>query len=191
MPVVLNRFNDRSNGFVSTFPFRQGMAAVSIKGNRLSGRYTSWLWAVAPHELVHAVHAEGSTGFGVGALIRLFAPDMTRSLNLMMPTGILEGAAVYHESRVQPGAGRLHFSLFQMQFRAAMLSDRPWSLAQMLEVPAYSRPADRFYIGGANFFNYLAAQDSARFYRRALAFHYRFPLLGHGIELWYGAGARP
>ncbi len=191
MPVVLNRFNDRSNGFVSVFPFKQEIEGVSIKGNRLSGRYTSWMWAVAPHELVHAVHAEGSTGFGVGELIRWFAPDMTRSLNLTMPSGILEGAAVYHESRVQTGAGRLHFSLFQMQFRAAMLSDRPWSLAQMLEVPAYSRPADRFYIGGSNFFNYLAAQDSARFYRRALAFHYRFPFLGHGIELWYGAGARP
>ena len=191
MPVVLNRFNDRSNGFVSSYPFKQEIEGVSIKGNRLSGRFPSWMWAVAPHELTHAAQAQAGAGFGVGSVIRWVAPDLTRDLNLMMPAGIIEGAAVYHESRVQPGAGRLNFSLFQMQFRAAMLSDKPWSLAQVLEVPAYSRPADRFYIGGANFFTYLAAQDSARFFRRALDFHYRFPFLGHGVELWYGTGARP
>lgn len=191
MPVVLNQFNDRSNGFVSSYPFKQEIEGVSIKGNRLSGRFTSWMWAVAPHELVHAVQADAGSGFGVGAVIRPFAPDLIRSLNLVMPSGIIEGAAVYHESRVQPGAGRLNFSLFQMQFRAAMLSDRPWSLAQVLEVPAYSRPSDRYYIGGSNFFKYLAVQDSGRFFRRALAFHYRFPFLGHGVELWYGTGARP
>ncbi len=191
MPVVLNRFNDRSNGFVSVYPFKQEIEGVSIKGNRLSGRFSSWMWAVAPHELTHAAHAQAGTGFGVGEVLRWIAPDLMRDLNLRMPSGIIEGAAVYHESRVQPGAGRLNFSLFQMQFRAAMLSDRPWSLAQVLEIPAYSRPADRFYIGGSNFFNYLAAQDSARFFRRALAFHYRFPFLGHGVELWYGTGVRP
>ncbi len=191
MPVVLNRFNDRSNGFVAPFPFRQEIETVAIKGNLLSARFSSWLWAVGPHELVHAAQADGGRGFGVGAVTRLFAPDLARSFNFMIPAGMSEGAAVYHESRVQPGAGRLHFSLFQMQFRAAMLSERPWSLAQMLEVPAYSRPANRFYIGGSNFFRYLAEQDSARFFRRAMAFHYRFPFLGHGVELWHGAGARP
>ena len=191
MPVVLNRYNDQSNGFVSSYPFKQEIETVSIKGNRLSGRFSSWMWAVAPHELTHAVQANGGSGFGMGGVLRWVAPDLMRDFNLVMPAGIIEGAAVYHESRVQPGAGRLNFSLFQMQFRAAMLSDDPWSLAQLLEVPAYTRPADRFYIGGSNFFNYLAAQDSARFFRRILGLHYRFPFLGHGVELWYGTGTRP
>ncbi len=191
MPVVINQFNDRSNGFVTAFPFRQEIEGVGIKGSRLSASYSSWMWAVAPHELVHATQAQAGRGFGVGEVVRWFAPDLTRSLNLTLPLGITEGAAVYHESRVQEGAGRLNFSLFQMQFRAAMLAKHPWSLAQMLEVPAFSRPANRFYIGGSNLFQYLADQDAGRFFRRAMAFHYRFPFLGHGIELWYGTGRSP
>ena len=191
MPVVINQFNDRSNGFVSPFPFRQEIEGIGIKGSRLSARYSSWMWAVAPHELVHATQAQAGTGFGVGEVVRWFSPDLTRSLNLTIPLGMTEGAAVYHESRVQEGAGRLNFSLFQMQFRAAMLSKRPWSLAQMLEAPAFSRPANRFYIGGSNFFKHLADQDGGRFFQRAMAFHYRFPFLGHGFELWYGAKQSP
>ena len=191
MPVVINQFNDRSNGFVSAFPFRQEIEDIGIKGSRLSASYSSWMWAVAPHELVHAVQAQSGTGFGVGEVMRWFAPDLARSFNLTIPLGMTEGAAVYHESRVQEGAGRLNFSLFQMQFRAAMLSERPWSLAQMLEAPAFSRPANRFYIGGSNFFRHLADQDAGRFFQRAMAFHYRFPFLGHGVELWYGARRSP
>ncbi len=124
MPIVINQFNDQSNGFVTPFPFKQEIESIGIKGSRLSARYSSWMWAVAPHELVHAVHAQVGTGFGLGAVMRWFAPDVTRSFNLWMPVGITEGAAVYHESRVQEGAGRLQFSLFQMQFRAAMMARR-------------------------------------------------------------------
>ncbi|MFQ5571890.1 MAG: hypothetical protein ACE5G0_19600, partial [Rhodothermales bacterium] len=82
-------------------------------------------------------------------------------------------------------------SLFQMQFRAAMLARHPWTLAQMLEPPAYSRPANRFYIGGSNFFTYLMENDGGRFFHRSTALHYRFPFLGYGVELWYGTGKTP
>ena len=191
MPVVLNRFNDRSNGYVTAFPFKQEIEGVSIKGNRISARFPSWMWAVTPHELVHASQGESGHGIGVGSLVRWFAPDLARSINLWMPRGMTEGAAVYHESRIHDGAGRLNDARFQMQFRAAMLSDDPWSLAQMLEEPTYDRPANRFYIGGSNFFQYLAAEDNAQFFRRALRLHYRFPFLGHGVELWDATGRTP
>ena len=58
MPVVLNAFNDRSNGFVRALPFKQEIERTGIKGNRLGTRTSSWLAAVAPHELTHAAHAE-------------------------------------------------------------------------------------------------------------------------------------
>ncbi|HMB92685.1 MAG TPA: hypothetical protein VKP65_17675, partial [Rhodothermales bacterium] len=191
MPVVLNRFNDRSNGYVTAFPFKQEIEGISIKGNRISARFPSWMWAVAPHELVHASQGESGRGIGVGSLVRWFAPDLARSINLWMPRGMTEGVAVYHESRIHEGAGRLNDARFQMQFRAAMLSGDPWSLAQMLEEPTYDRPSNRFYIGGSNFFQYLAAEDDAQFFRRALRLHYRFPFLGHGVELWDATGQTP
>ena len=136
------------------------------------------------------MHADAGTGLGLGAVLRRFAPDVARSFNLLYPRGLTEGVAVYHESRVQPGAGRLNFSLFQMQYRAAMASDRPWSLAQLLEAPVYDVPGNRFYIGGANLFAALAERDGGAFFRRMLDLHYRIPILGAGVELW-GATATP
>ncbi len=191
MPVVLNAYNDRSNGLVTTLPFRQEIETAGIQGSRLSARYTSWMQAVAPHELVHAAQADAGGEFGVGTVLRWVSPDLARSLNLGLPPGLSEGAAVYYESSLEEGAGRLNFAQFQMKIRAAMASGRPWTLAQMLEAPAYTYPADRHYSGGANLFAHLAASDDGAFFRKVRALHYRFPFLGTGLELWHGTGTSP
>ena len=191
MPVVLNRFNDRSNGYVTPLPFRQEIEGVAIKGDILSPRFSSWLMAVGPHELTHAAHAARQTGFGFGGLLGLFSPDLSRTVNLLAPPGITEGAAVYQEGRIEPGAGRLRFSRFTMKFRAAMLSERPWSLAQMLEAPAYTRPYDRFYIGGAHLFQDLAERDGEQFFHRSTSLYGKWPFFGYGIPLRYGTGQAP
>lgn len=190
MPVVLNNFTDRANGYVSPLPFRQEIESAHLRGKTLSPRFGSWLETVAPHELVHAAHAESGSGFGVGWLLRRLGPDLARSLNLSGPRGINEGAAVWLESRVRPNAGRLNYSLFNMEFRAAMLSDDPWSLVQMLEAPRYTRPFDRYYHGGAHLFEYLLASGREDFFSRARNLYYRFPLWGYGPALWYGARMR-
>ena len=209
MPVILNHFTDRANGFVSPLPFRQEIESVNLRGKTLSPRFHSWFETVAPHELMHAVHAESGDGFGVGWILRRLGRDLARSLNLSGPRGINEGAAVWFESRLRPSAGRLNYSLFEMEFRAAMLSDDPWSLAQMLEAPAYTRPYDRYYHGGAHLFEYMVeaggnrvagrngdghpdiSADELAFFHRSRNFYYRFPLLGYGPALWYGARMRP
>ena len=120
MPVVLNNFNDQSNGLVSTLPFRQEIETAAILGHSLSARYKSWLQAVMPHELVHAAQAQSDAGFGVGWLLRFLSPDLARSLNLGLPPGLNEGIAVLHESTVQEGAGRLNFRSSRCSF------GRPW-----------------------------------------------------------------
>lgn len=190
MPVVLNAFNDRSNGFVRAFPFKQEIERTGIKGSVLGTRFSSWLHAVASHELTHAAQAEVVAGPGLGWLVRPFAPDWNRALNLFAPPGLTEGAAVYRESRLEPGAGRLHAPLFTMKFWAVMAED-PWSLAQMMERPRYTRPYDRFYIGGAHFFETLAQDGGARSFRQATRFFNRMPLLGYGAALWRGTGTAP
>ncbi len=193
MPVVLNAFNDRSNGFVRAFPFKQEIERTGIKGNILGTRSPSWLHAVAPHELTHAAHAEVVAAPGLGWAIRPFAADWSRALNLLAPPGITEGVAVYRESRLEPGAGRLHAPLFQMRFWAAMAED-PWSLAQLMDQPRYTRPYDRHYIGGAHFFEAMAEggeAEGARFFRRSTRFFSRMPLLGYGPALWWGTGKAP
>ena len=192
VPVVINRFGDRGNGFLTPMPFRQEIETARLLSNELSPRFPSWFETVAPHELVHAAHAESGHGFGFGWILRLFGDDLARSLNLSGPRGVNEGLAVWYESRRYPDAGRLHHSLFEMQLRAAMLSDSPWSLAQMLEPPSYTRPFDRYYIGGAHLFEYMEQRDGdLSFFRRARSFYYRFPLLGYGLPLWYGTRMAP
>jgi len=189
MPVVINDFNDRSNGFLNPLPFRQEIEASSIKSAPLVARAPSWPAIVAPHEAVHAAHADVDGTVGVGSLIRPFAPDVARSLNLLAPRGLTEGVAVYRESRIHPRMGRLNAPLFRMKMRAAMLSDDPWSLTQMLEPPAHTQPFNRFYIGGGHAFEYLAERGDSTdtsFFDTAVTWHNRLPVFGHGV--WLGLG---
>ena len=194
MPVIVNGYNDRSNGFVSPFPFRQEIEAPSIKSNALTVPFPSWPAAVAPHELVHAAHANVDAGIGVGGAIRWLGPDWSRVINLVAPSGLIEGAAVYRESQLYPRAGRLNAPLATMTFRAAMLSEDPWSMTQMLEAPTYTRPFDRHYVGGGQAFAFLTergASSEPAFFHRAIRLHHRAPFLGFGIGLWHGTGAPP
>jgi hypothetical protein len=194
MPIVVDGFSDRSNGFVTPFPFKQEIEAPSIREDPLVARSSSWPALVGPHELVHAMHAEIDAGFGYGSVLRVFAPDAARASNLTAPRGLVEGIAVYRESRFEKGVGRLNAPLFTMKMRAAMLSDDPWSLTQMLEPPRYTQPFNRFYIGGAHAFQTWAERGdttSTAFFREAAALHNRFPFLGFGVGLWTGLGEWP
>ncbi|MFT5513956.1 MAG: hypothetical protein ACI80V_000057 [Rhodothermales bacterium] len=192
LSVVLNRYGDRGNGFVATVPFKSEIEGIELFGRGLSNRHSNWLMAVGPHELVHAAQGDYSAGFGVHSLLRPFAPDIARALNLWVPPGIAEGAAVSLESSLEKRAGRLNHPWFTMQYRAAVGAGKPWSLAQMLERPWYTRPTDRFYKGGAALMEALTDSDGhIPALRRATAFHNRFPLLGYGVSFWYGTGEFP
>ena len=188
MPVVLNAYNDRSNGYVHTLPFRQEIELPHIRGDLLSAHHTSWMQAVVPHELVHAVQAQAGGRFGIGTMVDWVAPDLARSINLALPAGLNEGAAVYYESQVQAHAGRLNDARFQMKMKAALEAPRPWSMAQLFEAPAYTWPRSRHYIGGANFFAWQAARDSGNFYTRMRRRLWRFPLRLTGFELQVATG---
>lgn len=193
-PVVINAYNDRGNGIVSPLPFRQEIEAVSSKTDPLVARSSTWPAQVAPHELVHSAQGEVQAGVGVGGLVRLFAPDAARSLNLTAPRGLVEGVAVYRESQIEPGAGRLHAPLFTMKMKAAMLSDDPWSFTQLLEDPAYTQPFNRHYIAGGHTFDYLVDRgDTTRpaFFRDAVTWHNRFPFLAFGVWLGFSTGEFP
>ncbi len=183
MPVVLNNSNDQSNGYVHTHPFRQEIEVPHIKGSRLGTKFDSWVTAVASHELVHATQADAGGPRGLGKVLHWIAPDLARALNLSLPPGLNEGAAVFFESSVAEGAGRLNDARFQMQFRAAIESEHPWSLSQMLERSRYSFHANRHYIGGANFFAWQHSHDQGAFYKDMRARRYRNPLRVSGLDL--------
>lgn len=191
MPVVLNAFNDLANGRVTALVFRQEVEAVSLKGKFLDPGFYTWMEAVLPHELVHAAHAEIRPVFGFGGLLSLFSPDLSRMLNFSIPPGMTEGVAIYHESRLHPGVGRLNFSFFNMKYRAAMTSGRPWRLAQMLEASAYSQPYNRHYIGGSFVYDYLVELYGEAFFGKSVSRYNRWPFFGYAFSLWTATGEHP
>lgn len=195
MSIVLNDYNDRSNGFVRPLPFKQEIEIPSTRSSSLTARYASWFEAVAPHELTHALHAEYDSGFGVGRVISWVAPDAARALNLNAPRGWTEGVAVYRESQNMQGAGRMTLPAALMPYRAALGSDEPWTAARALHPPRYTQPFDRHYLGGGQLFRYLVehADDPEApyaFFQRTLNWYYRFPLLGYGAAIWHGTKMR-
>ncbi len=183
MPVVLNNSSDRANGYVHTHPFRQEIEVPHIKGNRIGTKSHSWIEAVATHELVHATQAQASGPWGVGKVLHWFAPDAARALNLSLPPGLNEGAAVYFESPGPHGAGRLNDARFQMQYRAAAASERPWSLSQLFESSRYGFHANRHYIGGANFFAWQYSKDQGLFFEKMRTQRFRNPVRSTGLDL--------
>jgi hypothetical protein len=185
-PLLLHGYSDRGNGFMALTPFRMEIEAAPNRSKSLSARHSSWMALVAPHELAHAVHADFNPG-GLAWLFRPLSPDGSRSVNMLAPGGIIEGLAVFHESELEPGAGRLNNAFTRMQFDAA-LAQSSWSLAQLLEDSDFTRPFDRQYVAGSHLFASLAREDDGEFFRRAARLHYWLPFMGYGLTLWHGTG---
>jgi len=188
-PIIINPFTDLTNGYVHPAPLRSEMYTAHSTAAFGAG-FGSWPEAVAPHELVHALHADRSSGIGFGELARIFSPDLSRTLNLSAPRGWTEGIAVVQESRIRPHAGRLNAPLALMHYRAALSSDDPWGLAEVMNFGPYERAGSRPYIGGGQFVEYLLEQDADAFQTATRRYH-RWPFLGFGAALWSATGTFP
>jgi len=189
--VVLNDFSDSGNGYVTPFPFKSEIEGVALRGRGLSRTHTSWTQVVVTHEMVHAAQAEFETRKSLVGLIRFFSPDFARAIGLFVPPGFTEGLAVFRESQVPAGAGRLNHSFFLMQARAGISGADGWNLSQMLEVPSYTRPFDRFYKGGALFTQFFLQTYGKAGTQRILRWQQHVPFLGFGANLRYAAKESP
>jgi hypothetical protein len=183
-PIILNGYNDQSNGFVTPFDFRSEIITSPEKGKALNPVNGGWLQNVIPHEITHALQFSHFGGFGIGSLVHIFSPDLARSLHSAPPSGIQEGLAVFHESRgVVARGGRGHYPFFTNAFNSVFESSGRWSMGQMVQPPAYTRPFNRYYIGGYEFTNWLQKNYGPKASRDAIDFHIRWPFLGYGIAL--------
>src|SRR5699024_4262984 len=116
-PVILNAYNDRSNGFVTPFHFRSEIELPPIKGKAMNPQTGNWLNTVGPHELVHALQFNNIGRYNLPWLVNFFSPDLARSFHGAIPSGVTEGLAVYHESEsIAPDGGRGNYPFFTNQF---------------------------------------------------------------------------
>ena len=185
MPLILNNYNARSNGFVTSLNFRMEVDMVPAKGKSLNPRTGGWFENVLPHEMIHAHNFEIAPEDRIVSLFKPFAPDLIRSIHGAAPSGLLEGIAVYHETKsVAEHGGRGNYPFFTNRFNAVFTSNDRWSLEQMTFVPSVARPFNRFYIGGYEFTDWLQEEHGEHAATDAIRWHFRRPLFLYGNALY-------
>src|SRR5699024_11009663 len=183
-PVVLNIYNDRSNGFVTSLHFRTEIERRPIKGESMNPQAVNSLQKVAACEVVLDMQSNHTGRYNLPWLTSFLSPDLARTFHGAIPSGISEGLAVYHETKaITDHGGRGNYPFFNNQFNAIFDSQSRWSMGQMLQNPAFSRPFNRHYIGGYAFTNWLQETYGANTSREAINFYVDFPFLGYGVAL--------
>lgn len=150
--IVLMDSADFANGFASPVPFNFSGIFLSPpdEGELLQNR--DWLELVLSHEFFHVVHLDKASGAPLhlrsvlGRLLPFFP-------NVLQPTWVIEGLAVYHESDAPRSYGRLGNSYFDGMMRAEVAR----GLRSLREVNAEGRgfPLNRDYLYGSYFFAFL------------------------------------
>ena len=191
LTAIVSGISDTGNGFVTPFPFKTELSAVPLRGRRLSRRHRSWIEVVSAHELVHAAQAEFRVQYSPVDVIGRFAPDVARGMSLAQPPGLTEGLAVYRESTLSEGAGRLNHPYFMMLARAGMEEPDGWTLSQALERPSFTKPFDRFYHGGSLFVMFMMETYGREALEALLRWHQWVPVSGSGLNLRLSQGRWP
>ncbi|MEX0773670.1 MAG: hypothetical protein WD038_10910 [Balneolales bacterium] len=192
LPVVLNGYNDLSNGFVSPFNFRIEVEIPSTKGKGMNPATGGWLEHVLPHELVHALHFSVNPAWGYSSLVNIFSQDLARSVHLISPTGMTEGIAVFHESNVRyERGGRGNYPYFTNRFNANFASGHRWGMGEMHFPPLSSRPFNRHYIGGNEFTHWLQYEYGMEIMHDNITLLARWPFFGYGYSLKRTTGKWP
>ncbi len=173
--VIVNGRTDFANGSFAPAPNRITLYVASPTENFLGARTESWLKAVFTHELTHYVHLTDPRGlFGT---ISRFVGEFAQLLNWpFMPGWMVEGITTDRETAYTEG-GRGRSVPFEMTYKAPILEDRLFSLAQAAYMSDYP-PSGRIYVAGNMLVRYLnetyGDDTFARIYRRFID----FPLLG-------------
>lgn len=196
-PVILNNYNDLSNGFVNSFNFRAEIDLAPLKGKSMNPKSGDWLETVLPHELVHAAHFNVQQPFedkklSIPNVISFFSPDIARTIHGFPPLGLHEGLAVYYETEsVTPMGGRGNYTYFNNRFNANFESSGRWNIGQTFTPSDYSQPFNRHYISGYTFVDWLHEEYGDDITKNAIRYHYHNFFLGYGFALRQKTGKWP
>lgn len=190
-PVIINGYNDLSNGYVTTFNFRMEVEAPPLNGKIMNPQTGGHLENLMAHELVHALQFSEHGGFGISRFLYIFSPDLGRSLHGFMAPGFMEGYAVYQESQLRAGqSGRGNFAPFSQRFNSNFGSNNRWNLGQMVTPSDVGTPGDRFYIGGYHFVDWLEDEYGKDAIRKSIRTFAKFPILGYAPHLYLSTGKK-
>ena len=146
---------DYVNGYATPFPTNR-IVVYAHPPTDASGlrAYDDWNALVITHELTHIFHLDRSRGiWRVGQAI--FGRNPLLFPNLYEPRWVLEGLAVYFESRLT-GYGRLESSEHSMTARAAALANQLPTLQELSPGTSRFPGGEVIYIYGSLLFDYLS-----------------------------------
>ena len=153
--LVVSDNVDYVNGYATPFPSNRIVVFAHPPTDQSGLRsYDDWNWLVITHELTHIFHLDRSRGiwrFGQA----IFGRNPLLFPNAYEPSWVLEGLAVYFESRLT-GYGRLESSEHSMTARAAALAGRVPSLQELSPGTSRFPGGNVVYIYGSLLFDYLS-----------------------------------
>jgi hypothetical protein len=153
--LVVSDNVDYVNGYATPFPSNR-IVLFAHPPTDASGlrNYADWNALVVTHELTHIFHLDRSRGFWRAAQA-IFGRNPLLFPNAYEPRWVLEGLAVYYESRLT-GTGRLESSEHSMIARAAALADRVPTLQELAPGTSRFPGGEVVYVYGSLLFDYLS-----------------------------------
>ena len=146
---------DYVNGYATPFPSNRivifAHPPVASSGFR---NYDDWSRLVITHELAHIFHLDRADGLWRAGR-RLFGRHPALFPNGYMPSWLIEGLAVYYESRIT-GAGRLEGSDHYMIARAAAEVSRVPRIGELSRETSRFPGGEAVYAYGGQIFDYIA-----------------------------------
>ena len=146
---------DYTNGYATPFPSNR-IVVFAHPPTDASGlrNYDDWNALVVTHELTHIFHLDRVRGiWRVGQSI--FGRNPVLFPNAYEPSWVVEGLAVYFESRLT-GVGRLESAEHSMIARGAALGKRVPTLQELSPVTSRFPGGEVVYIYGSLLFDYLS-----------------------------------
>ena len=153
--LVVSDNVDYVNGYATPFPSNRIVVFTHPPTDQSGLRsYDDWNSLVITHELAHIFHLDRSRGiwrFGQA----IFGRNPLLFPNAYEPSWVVEGLAVYFESRLT-GYGRLEGSEHSMIARAAALANRVPTLQELSPGTSRFPGGEVVYIYGSLLFDYLS-----------------------------------
>jgi Tol biopolymer transport system component len=160
--IVLVDDTDSANGFGSVLPRNQiNLFATAPPSFSELDDYDDWLYGLVAHEFTHILHLDTMSGLP-NIYNRIFGK--TWSPNQVMPRWIIEGIAVYEESKRSSG-GRNRGTRFDQFIRVARHENRDLRLDEVSGAPRQFPRGNAIYVYGSHFLRYVFdryGDDAAR-----------------------------
>jgi WD40 repeat protein len=153
--LVLSDNVDFVNGYATPFPSNR-IVVYAHPPTDASGlrNYQDWNALVVTHELTHIFHLDRTRGiWRLGQAI--FGRNPLLFPNVYEPSWVVEGLAVYYESRLT-GVGRLESGEHSMIARAAALANRLPTLQELSPETSRFPGGEVVYVYGSLLFDYLS-----------------------------------